>query len=85
MQDELEMTLNSLNTSGPTQSPSCKNTLEVLIRKEMNYFESTGTKGTDLQFVYNVLMAMTPTSVEAEGAFSAVSLQSQEPFSRRHH
>lgn len=76
LQDELELTLTSMKRSGGStaQQPRSGNVsnLETLIKKEMNYFESGGLKGTYrtyLQFTYNSLMTIVPTSVEAERAF----------------
>lgn len=71
LQDELELTLTNLKSTGTPQPRSGHNNLDILIRKEINYFESGGLKGTYLQFVYNALMTIVPTSVEAERAFSA--------------
>lgn len=74
LQDELEMTLTSVKSSGSTvQRPRSTNTshLEARIKQEMNHFESGGSKGPYLQFAYNALITIVPTSVEAERAFSA--------------
>lgn len=71
LQDELQLTLTNLKSTGTPQFRSGHNNLDILIRKEMNYFESGGQKGTYLQFVYNTLMTIVPTSVEAERVFSA--------------
>ncbi|KAF2886785.1 hypothetical protein ILUMI_19386 [Ignelater luminosus] len=71
LQDELELTLASLKTSETPHPRSGNKNLEVLIKKEMNYFESGGLIGTYLQFVFNSLMTPVPTSIKAERAFFA--------------
>ncbi|CAG5047193.1 unnamed protein product [Parnassius apollo] len=74
LENELKLTLTSIKNPGSTAQPprsGSMSNLEVLIKKEINYFESGGLKGTYLQFAYNALMTIVPTSVEAERAFSA--------------
>ena len=41
------------------------------IKSEMAIFECSGVHGRILQLVYSYLQTIPPTSVEAEGAFSA--------------
>ena len=45
--------------------------LESLIKKEMRLYGCRGTRGHFLQFAYNNLLTLVPTSVESERAFSA--------------
>ena len=45
--------------------------LESLIKKEMGLYGGGGTRGQFLQFAYNNLLTLVPTSVESERAFSA--------------
>lgn len=40
------------------------------VEREMQFFESNGVKGTILEYCYNSLMGLPPTSVEAERNFS---------------
>lgn len=48
--------------------------LEASIKAEMAVFESTGKRGRNLQQVYQYLLTVPPTSVEAERAFSAAGV-----------
>ena len=45
-----------------------------VIRQEMTLFENGGNRGRYLQLVYDYLLSIPPTSVEAERAFSASGL-----------
>lgn len=56
------------NTSQITKS---KKDLLKIIRAEMRYFETEELRGKYLQMVYDYLMTVPPTSVDAERAFSA--------------
>ena len=49
-------------------------TLLTSIKAEMSVYESTGKRGRCLNAVYNYLLTVPPTSVEAERAFSAAGL-----------
>ena len=44
---------------------------EKILKKEMTAYEVEGIKGKHLSLIYSYLMAIRPTSVEAERAFSA--------------
>ena len=44
---------------------------EKLLKKEMSAYESNGVRSKFLSLTYNYLMTISPTSVEAERAFSA--------------
>lgn len=72
LQEELEETLRASKTESPFKPVSTSlDKLELLIKKEMDLFECGGTRGRFLQFVYNCLITLLPTSVESERAFSA--------------
>lgn len=45
--------------------------LSEIIQTEMKIFENHGEKGKHLLFIYNSLLSIKPTSVEAERAFSS--------------
>jgi hypothetical protein len=45
-----------------------------LVKKEMNLFEATKNRPSNLEKLYNALMTIPPTSVEPERAFSSASL-----------
>lgn len=51
-----------------------KMSVKSLILKEMALFENGGKRGEYLEDIYNRLMSIKPTSVEAERAFSAAGL-----------
>ena len=46
---------------------------EKLLKKEISAYESNRVRGKFLSITYNYLMTISPTSVEAERAFSAAS------------
>ena len=56
-----------------TQSDD-KNQLQEVIKQEMNLFEATRKRPTQLELLFNALLSIPPTSVEAERAFSAGGL-----------
>lgn len=72
LKQELEMQLieQKSDTFNRSTSSTSQN-FEKIIRAEMSEFESTGIKGKYLSLVHNYLNTITPTSVEAERAFSA--------------
>ncbi|GBP55622.1 hypothetical protein EVAR_35857_1 [Eumeta japonica] len=73
LQEELEETLRASKTESPFKPVSTSlDKLESVIKKEMDLFECGGTRGRFLQFAYNCLITLLPTSVESERAFSAV-------------
>jgi len=51
-----------------------KKTLLAAVKTEMAVLESTGTRSRLLQQIYDWLLSIPPTSVEAERAFSAAGL-----------
>jgi len=46
----------------------------TIIKQEMKLLEATGKQPSQLEHLYNALLAILPTSVEAERAFSAAGL-----------
>jgi hAT family C-terminal dimerisation region len=54
-----------------TPSISTSQELMKVIRQEMTLFENGGNRGRHLKLVYDYLLSIPPTSVEAERAFSA--------------
>lgn len=58
----------------PSSRPSTSQELMKVIRQEMTLFENGGNRGRYLQLVYDYLLSIPPTSVEAERAFSASGL-----------
>lgn len=72
LQEELEETLRASKSDFTHVSRSTSlDKLESVIKKEMDLFECGGTRGRYLQFAYNCLITLLPTSVESERAFSA--------------
>ena len=56
-------------------------TLESLIKKEMDLYGCGEQRGQFLQFAYNSLLTLVPTSVESERVFSAAGYK---PFVGQH-
>lgn len=81
LQEELENTLNEYKRSQPVPIPSTS-TLESIIKKEMHLFEYGGSRGKYLQFAYDCLLSMVPTSVESERAFSSAGFLASHIRSR---
>ena len=72
--ETLSEKLNSLiKRSASTRS---RNTLEVFlaIEKEFNLYEATGKRSLNMDLLYNALLFIKPTSVEAERAFLEIGL-----------
>ena len=46
----------------------------TIIKQEMKLLEATGKRPSQLEHLYNALLTIPPTSVEAERAFSAAGL-----------
>ena len=65
MDSELKREMKSFEPSNQGLSP-----LLQTIKKEMELFESGGSRGCNLQFVYEVLLNIKPTSVKSERVFS---------------
>jgi len=70
LQEELEFKLQE-NYSEVIESKGLSEDIDKILKKEMSAFESDGTKGKYLRMTYEYLLTITPTSVEAERAFSA--------------
>lgn len=81
LQEELQATLTAAFKE-PRDRRLPTNSLEGLIKKEMNLYESGGSKGEILQFVDNCLRSVVPTSVESERAFSAAGYLANKIRSR---
>ena len=58
----------------PPQQNSGTSNLATVIRQEIALFEGGGSRGRHLQFVYDYLLTVPPSSVEAERAFSAAGI-----------
>ncbi|CAG4969527.1 unnamed protein product [Colias eurytheme] len=63
LQEELEEAITACK-----DPRKAKISLDQLLKKEMNLYESGGSKGELLQFAYNFLTTIVPTSVESERA-----------------
>jgi len=76
LQQQLEaaMTQSKSVTAIIPVSVAVDRTLLTSIKAEMSVYESTGKRGRCLNAVYNYLLTVPPTSVEAERAFSAAGL-----------
>lgn len=70
LQEELEFKLQN-DYSEVIESKGLSEDIDKILKKEMSAFESDGTKGKYLRMPYEYLLTITPTSVEAERAFSA--------------
>lgn len=70
LQEELEYKLLK-DYSKVIESKGDSEDIDKTLKKEMSVFESDGTKGKYLCMAYEYLVTITPTSVEAERAFSA--------------
>ena len=75
VEEEMELAIRS-STFKPAVMISTTTSQEMtkVIRQEMTLFGNGGTRGRYLQLVYEYLMSVPPTSVEAERAFSAAGV-----------
>jgi hAT family C-terminal dimerisation region len=73
VEEEMDLAIRS-SICKPVTSASTSQELMKVIRQEMTLFESGGTRGRYLQLVYDYIMSVPPTSVEAERAFSAAGI-----------
>lgn len=64
----------TLPTSSMANAKTVEKSLLAAIKTEMSVFETSGVRGRCLQLVYSYLLAIPPTSIEAEHAFSAAGL-----------
>lgn len=71
LQIVMRQSIASTTVNLPNQVKDGDKRLDAAIRAEMAVFESSGKRGCSLQNVYNYLLSIPPTSVEAERAFSA--------------
>lgn len=71
LEQELEMELKREKENFNKQKPSGQLDYEKVLKKEMSVYETEGVRGEHLSMVYDYLMTLKPTSVEAERAFSA--------------
>ena len=62
-----------MDNQSDTQSDD-RNQLQKVIKQEMDLFEATRKRPTKLELLFNALLSIPPTSVEAERAFSAAGL-----------
>ena len=75
LQDQLEARIQkSMGKHQPVTITKHQRDLMTTIKKEMSLFDNGGTRGHHLTIVYNYLLTIPPTSVEAERAFSAAGL-----------
>ncbi|CAH1991404.1 unnamed protein product [Acanthoscelides obtectus] len=56
---------------GERKNPDKQKDFEKILKKEMAYFESDGTRGEYVTLAYEYILTVQPTSLEAESAFSA--------------
>ncbi|CAH0405771.1 unnamed protein product [Chilo suppressalis] len=82
LEEELQETLTAFKEPRDRDRKLTTNSLESLIKKEMNLYESGGSKGELLQFADNCLRSVVPTSVESERAFSAAGYLASKIRSR---
>ena len=68
--------------------PTCPSTTPMLnkrmVQKECEVFEASGRRPANIQHLYEALLTIQPTSVEAERAFSACGLFVTKLRSRLH-
>ena len=69
IEEEMELEFNQAMQGSP-KSAKDSSTLHQTIKKEMELFENGGNRGSNLRFVYELLLNVKPTSVESERAFS---------------
>ncbi|XP_063836802.1 probable ATP-dependent RNA helicase DDX46 [Ostrinia nubilalis] len=71
LEQELEMELKREKENFNKQKPKPRLDYEKVLKKEMSVYETERVRGEYLSMVYDYLMILKPTSVEAERAFSA--------------
>ena len=83
LKEELERAITS--ASIPATRPSITPNLNRrMVQKECEVFEASGIRPANLQTLYEALLTIQPTSVEAERAFSACGLFATKLRSRLH-
>ena len=73
LKEELEQAIMSASIP-PTRSSTTANLSRRMVRRECEVFEASGSRPANLQTLYEALLTIQPTSVEAEKAFSACGL-----------
>ena len=73
LQAHIEHSTDFTDNQSDTQSDD-RNQLQEVIKQEMNLFEAIRKRPTKLELVFNALLSIPPTLVEAERAFSAAGL-----------
>lgn len=68
---ELQEAIQKAISSAHSEKSQVKQNLLSTIKKELALFQHGGTRGVHLQIVYDSLLTIRPTSVEAERAFSS--------------
>lgn len=72
IKEQLQMEIErSLSTSTDTSASSSELDIETQIKVEMALYDSGGKRPENLERVYNALLTIPPTSVEADRVFSA--------------
>lgn len=74
LSEKLTQALNRDISLAPIIPASKTPSMEVKVSQEMEIFQNGGQRGPNLQFAYDILCNIPPTSVEAERCFSAAGL-----------
>ncbi|OXA54474.1 hypothetical protein Fcan01_11805 [Folsomia candida] len=74
---ELQEAIQKAISSAHSEKSQVKQNLLSTIKKELALFQHGGTRGVHLQIVYDSLLTIRPTSVEAERAFSSAGILAQ--------
>ena len=74
LQAHIEYSTEPANMRTDTQSDKNGRQLRDIIKQEMKLFDATRQRPTKLEHLFNALLSIPPTSVEAERAFSAAGL-----------
>lgn len=77
--DAKEKTFEEVLNSAIKEANECtqycsKSTLKSSIRKELKFLEGSSQKVQNIEFLFNALLTIRPTSVESERAFSVAGL-----------
>ena len=83
LKEELEQAITSASIPA-TRSSITPNLNRRMVQKECEVFESSGIRPANLQTLYEALLTIQPTSVEAERAFSVCGLFVTKLRSRLH-
>jgi len=74
MQEQLQLAIDKGKSTTSSISSQSANNLNLVLRREMALYEGGGGLGFHLKMVYNFLLTIPPTSVDAERAFSAAGV-----------